>query len=83
MLKQLFKNLQKIPISIKIKHFFLLFYSINLHVIYFLKTYFKAYKILFKFCIMNIKNFFDGPWIVRVKRGTKWCKFQKEIILLN
>jgi len=40
MLKQLFKKLQKIPTSIDIKHFlFLLYYSTNLHVIYFLKTY--------------------------------------------
>jgi len=44
MLKQLFKNLQKIPISIEIKHFlFLLYYLTNLHVIYFLKTYFESY----------------------------------------
>jgi len=34
MLKQLFKKLQKIPISIEIKHFlFLLYYSTNLHVL--------------------------------------------------
>jgi hypothetical protein len=43
MLKQLFKKLQKITISIEIKHFlFLLYYWTNLHVINFLKTYFKS-----------------------------------------
>ena len=40
--KQIFKKLQKILISIEIKHFlFILYYSNSLHVIYFFKTYFE------------------------------------------
>ncbi len=42
MLKQLFKKLQKILISIEIKHFlFLLYYSTNLHDNYFFKNIFR------------------------------------------
>jgi len=50
MLKQLFKKVQKIPISIENVHFlFLLYYSINLHVFYFQRHCSKANKILFNF----------------------------------
>ena len=39
MLKQLFIKVEKIPIAKEIIHFsFLPYYSINLHVLYFLKT---------------------------------------------
>ena len=49
MLKYFFKKLQKVPILREIKHFlFLLYYSINLHVINFLKHISKANKIQLK-----------------------------------
>jgi len=66
MLKQLFKNLQKIPISIKIVHFlFLLYYSINLHVFLFFKNIFrKLIKFSLIFCIQNTKKIFSEKMFV-------------------
>jgi len=59
MLKQPFKNLRKIPISIEVKHFsFLLYYSTNLHLIYFLNTNKNLIKFSLIFSnIQNEKNF--------------------------
>ena len=60
MLKQLFTKLQKIPISVEIKHFFLIYNSTDLHVFYFLKTYFESCLI---FCIQNEKKFSAKKWL--------------------
>jgi hypothetical protein len=57
MLKQLFKKVQKITISIEILYFmFSLYYSTNLHVFIFQKHISNANKIVFKFLHSEYKK---------------------------
>ena len=68
MLKQLFKKLQKIPISIEIKHFLVFHYIIRpiYKLFIFKKQVSKANKILVDFCIQNKRKNFqrknDSDW---------------------
>ena len=84
MLKQLFKKLRKIPISIEVKNFsLLLYYSTNLHLIYFLKTK----KNLIKFSLIfsntqNKKKLFSEKMIVPEIKVVWTCTILEKIKIL-